>query len=739
MNKILWLVLVLMVGFLLVIGISKASNQNFCFSQTQDLTNSSRILPPNTITQSITVNESDIWIYTNGGYSPSIQNFDLITGINKTSWISIASIDFPGIYNNGTNLLLTRQDATSQKNIIYIYYFNGSLQNNGTNLGSNYTASYQQGITGNGSNYFVLDDEVTYGKIIVLNKTFGNVSDFRVDFYSQQYNFRGLAWFNESIYIMYPNYNNTGDSKIVEYHQNGTRIQDFIIPYYFFNYSNDIAYFNYSIYSITKNLPLQILKTPFFLVNNTDSSSGGSLASASANGNCTQINLFFDTSGYYNVTLNIQGIVPSTPTSLDCGYKAYNYRYISSSNFSQNCLVSVNSSALTSTIPLIISNIDFNNNNTLNISVQNCQEKAYNFSFYDEGNRTNLTSTLKYNINYLTDIDQRTLYGELDNINSFNICINSSLSNSWVIQNAEFEYVSPGYVTRKYYIFDNHRITNNTENITLFNLLSANSITFQLTAEDNSLTPYVEKYLTLHRWYPELNSYKVVDMAKTDTSGNALLHIKLEDVEYRLGLYERNGNLIYWDNPQSFYCSVLPCTKTLIVSAQSFDISSILGIQYTFTYNKTTKVWTFIYSDPSQKTSVMNLTIYDDSGINTQVACSKATSGYAGVLTCDTSAYTTGTLRGEVYRKASPPIILDQMFVTLAESVFQSTNFGSFIVMFLVIALVCLFVYISPTYAWASTFVVMIIPLYLHIINLEIYSVFVVAGIMVSIVLKRIS
>lgn len=378
---------------------------------------------------------------------------------------------------------------------------------------------------------------------------------------------------------------------------------------------------------------------------------------------------------------------------------------------------------------------------SFNISKTSCQETAINFTLLDEENlNTTLTGTINYNIDYSIGLGNSTnIFGQLTTTSNLYVCINSTISPNWRILSGELDYSSPTYVNRIYYFFGNSTLTNQTQNTTLFNLLSSRSISFQIIAKDNSLIPYVNKYITLNRWYPNLNVYHTVDMGKTDTTGATLVHVRLEEVQYRLGLYETSGSLIYFDNPINFYCSVLPCQKTLIVASSSYDISSILKIQYTFTYNETTKIWTFVYNDPSQKTSTMNMTIWDDSGLTSQAVCSGTTSGYFGVITCDTSAFNTGTLRGEVYRLASPPQFLDQLVINIASSIFQSNNFGSFIVMFLVIALVMLFAYISPTFAWAGTSVIMIIPLYLNIINWEIYAGFIVFSIVISLILKRVS
>lgn len=305
----------------------------------------------------------------------------------------------------------------------------------------------------------------------------------------------------------------------------------------------------------------------------------------------------------------------------------------------------------------------------INVSTQ-CSaglSRAMFFNFADEQNLTSINSTsIYYNLQYGYSGNTSILqsYGNLTNINNFTICINSSLP-SYSVGYGEIQYYKAGYNPRRFYIFQNTRLTNETINNTLYLLPTSLATLFTFNVQNNFYVAQTNKFTTLLRWYPNLNSYKVVEMGRTDGLGEYVNSVDTDLVDYRIGVYEPDGTLIYLASPVRFICTVLPCKSTITTNAESLNLFNIAGLQHQLTYNYTSKVFTYIWNDPTQETSSMNLTVYRDSYDSSIIVCSSSGSSFTGLITCDVSAYTSGTMRAVVYRTASPSFEITSLLINI--------------------------------------------------------------------------
>lgn len=367
----------------------------------------------------------------------------------------------------------------------------------------------------------------------------------------------------------------------------------------------------------------------------------------------------------------------------------------------------------------------------------NCTTPSLLFVLYDEETLLNITGTYDFNFKYgTTNNTEVTTFGTFSGI-TLPICINTTVSPNYSIGYGEIKYESTGYSPRRYYVFENTVINNQTQTINLYDITTATQTSFKLEIESTSLDPYENIYASLIRWYPDLNEYKTVDMGKTDEQGSTVVHVKTEDIDYRIGVYEVNGTLIKLANPIRMVCLATPCTYTLKISPTDEDYTSFLGITYDFDFNETLGIWTFTYSDTSLKTSTMNLTIWKDTGTNSFVICSSQTTGASGAITCNTSEYT-GTLRAEVTRSASPGVIIAQKIVSVITATFKS-SFGLWLTLLLAIPIIFTLVLISPIGAIIGGVIALIPALYLGSINIGIVGGFAVLGGLVAHFLKRVS
>ena len=376
----------------------------------------------------------------------------------------------------------------------------------------------------------------------------------------------------------------------------------------------------------------------------------------------------------------------------------------------------------------------------LNVTTLVCSDRAYFFHLQDEQNFTELIGDISYNFRFgIGNGSAKQVFGNFTNVNNFSVCINSTASPTWTIGEGEIHYQSSGWVERRFYIFDNTVITNATQNITLYELLNTQQTSFQLQLEDTSLNPLINKYTSTLRWYPQFNEYRIVEMGKTNTVGTTVLHVETEDVDYRIAAYERDGRLIKLDTPTRMICLANPCTYTMRVSPADQDFTSIFGVQYTFTFNSTTKIWLFTFNDLSQQTNRMNLTVYMQSNLNNIPVCSQIVNSFTGVLTCNISQFTTGTFKGIVRREASPIIIITEKIISLTSGAFTS-QFGLIMTFIIAVPLVMFLSFVSPIAGIIGIIISLIPALYFNVfggLGIAIFGAVIIMAFIVVHFLKR--
>lgn len=379
---------------------------------------------------------------------------------------------------------------------------------------------------------------------------------------------------------------------------------------------------------------------------------------------------------------------------------------------------------------------------SINVTSQECFDRAYYFDFQDEQNFTSLYADVNYRFYYgINNGTSEVIFGNFSNIANFSLCINSTSSPTWTIGSGEIQYLSDGYVQRRYYIFDDTQVTNVTNNVTLYNLLSAEQTSFRFQAEDTSLIPYQDKYFATLRWYPQINQYKIVEMGLTDNLGTSVMHVETENTDYRVALYHKDGTLIKLADPSRFLCLVNPCTYVLRVPQANQDYFSYYDIQYNFAFDKTLKLFVFTYNDMSQRTQTMNLTIYKETGSSSFAVCSSFATGYIGILRCNVTAFGTGTYRGVVTRMASPPVTIATLTEIIDNFAFN-TRYGLFMIFLIGVPIILFLAYVSPFASIIGVILTLIPALYLNVFGgatLTIFGAIIVLGFIIIHTLKRAS
>ena len=265
-----------------------------------------------------------------------------------------------------------------------------------------------------------------------------------------------------------------------------------------------------------------------------------------------------------------------------------------------------------------------------------------NFTINDEATQDILNGSLGSNleVDFLMWKDSisvnRTYNMSFINKTNVNICIYPAWSS--FNTDATITYSATDYVPR-YYYFYNATISNSTQNIPLFDLLTADAQKFLITYKDSNFLPVENAFIYIQRKYVSQATSKTVEMAKTDAYGQTTGQFNLNGVTYSL-IVMKDGEVLSTFGNIAIVCQDLvigDCRLNLnaLSSGTSFSDWDKLGnITYNIDFNETSRTvtTTFASTDGTAKTVIINTTKFDRFGNET--VCSDELTSSSGTLTC---------------------------------------------------------------------------------------------------------
>ncbi len=350
-----------------------------------------------------------------------------------------------------------------------------------------------------------------------------------------------------------------------------------------------------------------------------------------------------------------------------------------------------------------IINLTIKNQTIKNIDLDNCSSftnEILNMTMVDEEDQFQLSNTtIEIAVNLLS-VDRTatvvSLSGAFEGENPLGICLSENITEGIMYSlDAIIKYTSTGYAI-EYYNLVNSSLDNETttQSITLFNLNASDSTDFQLTFNGEDFLPVENALVFVERQYIAENVFKTVELPKTDSNGQTILHLVRNDIIYNIRIIKEGESLASFLNIIAFCRDFTIGDCTLPLNAQTnttgiFNYDSEIGILYDSPpiYSSTTGLVSFDFTSTSgaTKTILINVErrdIFGNNSVcsNTLVSTSGTVSCSAGTNLSDTILFTTISIDGEEWIADSTQI--------------DKTNFGSigFVMwFFLSIALLLMF------------------------------------------------
>ncbi len=368
---------------------------------------------------------------------------------------------------------------------------------------------------------------------------------------------------------------------------------------------------------------------------------------------------------------------------------------ITKTNFTFNWSISLSDSTVINTTNL--------NQTINNILIDDCSvfgTDVYNYTLVDEENQTQLNNVeIDINIDLLSsDRSVEVLnFSKAYTNNPARVCMNINLTTNQYKIDSVVRYTNPDHEI-EYYNILNFSLTNESiyQNITLFDLLSLDSTEFQLTFKGEDFLEVENALIFINRQYiTENNSFKTVELPKTDSDGQTVVHLVEKDVVYNIIVTNgTNGKIL-----GSFFNLIAFCEdatigdckinlNALTTSEEIFIYNNEIKVSISEpTFNTTTRVISLDFVTFDGSTRLVRLESNKTDILGDSLVCDNSLTSASGTLSCTVPASLgNSTVSIFVYVDG---VLINQNFITLDAEDFGDE--GYFILFLFMLLLIMMF------------------------------------------------
>jgi len=316
--------------------------------------------------------------------------------------------------------------------------------------------------------------------------------------------------------------------------------------------------------------------------------------------------------------------------------------------------------------------LDSHQQNVTSIGVDNCSDYSvvlYNFTLADENSKIELNESVINSIGAKVDLTLYALgtstlfanYSHLYNqTNPFALCLSNSLASGEAYNvNVQVQYFADSYSTELYNIQnETMNSTNLNQNITLYDLLTANAQVFEIIYRDSSYLPVEDALIEIQRKYIDDGVYRVVERPDTDDKGSTVAFLELNDVIYNF-IVKKYG--VTLDNFQEkvAICQT-PSISSCVINLDSVgsDVSTPnyqqgVDFNYTLGYDSASRTISSAFIVPSGNPVWVTLNVTKEDALGT-AACTDQLTTTAGTLSCVVPANIgNATVMARLYKSGS--------------------------------------------------------------------------------------
>jgi hypothetical protein len=247
-----------------------------------------------------------------------------------------------------------------------------------------------------------------------------------------------------------------------------------------------------------------------------------------------------------------------------------------------------------------------------------------NFSFFDEFSNASLNENGSSSITIWTSLQSvnQTFGCNFNNVTFHEFCIQNMAANFTANFNIQYgTNASNAYPVREFWTRQ-QRVSNTTQNYSLYNLISINATEVSVTVQDAARIGLRNMIVEAHKFNISNNSYMMVDSGITDFDGKARLQMYKADDYYRFVVRD-GANLVVLQTSQhpgfkllftEYFLVVTPTNETTIQT-----IINIAAIERNLTWDNGTKTFALSYLDRNNVTDTYCFEVINTSNYNTTI------------------------------------------------------------------------------------------------------------------------
>lgn len=372
--------------------------------------------------------------------------------------------------------------------------------------------------------------------------------------------------------------------------------------------------------------------------------------------------------------------------------------------------------------------------NILDIALFNCSETNPNATIFlqpkDEETDVNLIADVDITVQFFLDQQNQTGVNKSFMFrNSLNYTICFEPQNATLLVDAFISYEKVLYSQRNYFLVQNRLGNNRTNRIDLYLINDSidSDVTISLTDEDDNVL--ADHYIKVLRYFPGNNTYKTVEIARTNNNGETVARLILLDVFYRF-VVDNGNTTIYGTNAQKVLTSPF-FIRTFEENNFLTKLNKIEQLNYALTYNNNTGTFSFTFNDMENIVREGTLRVVRK-GIVDTVICSNTVQSSTGTLTCAINTSIKDEYVAQAYidtNTQNSPAPIDEIYISLVDEFNRLGATGILLQMFLFAVMVGVGIW-RPSAA-----IVMGIVAILAGVFMDLYALSYVAGIYIILLL----
>ena len=278
---------------------------------------------------------------------------------------------------------------------------------------------------------------------------------------------------------------------------------------------------------------------------------------------------------------------------------------------------------------------------------------VFNLTLKDEKTQNIINGTIETDISfYPFGNSSILLYEWTSSVNANNTFLCSNLPfNTTDIYKADgaIKYYSDlGTITNytamvEYYNFLNYTLIEY-NNISLYDINSTEGTEFQLTFKDSSFQTREDILIYVYREYVPEGEFKLVELPKTDSNGQTIVHLVRNDVLYNLIAVDSNGNVLGTLNNVIAFCQDYTIGNCFInfqgttTTEELTDFWNDVGIRYSLSFDNSTNLISLTFSSLTTDSKEVRMEVISSAIVTNRTLCNTSLTDITGTLTCDVSS-----------------------------------------------------------------------------------------------------